>query len=46
MPQPSDTRRVKALAVHQSISTTQRYSHPGDDALQDAVEGVFAEDHV
>jgi integrase len=29
---------VKALAGHQSISTTQRYSHPSDDALQDAVE--------
>ncbi len=32
---------VKALADHQSISTTQRYAHPSDDALQDAVEGAF-----
>ncbi len=32
---------VKALAGHQSISTTQRYSHPSDDALQDAVEEAF-----
>jgi len=32
---------VQALAGHQSISTTQRYSHPSDDALQDAVEDAF-----
>ena len=32
---------VKALAGHQSISTTQRYAHPSDDALQDAVEEAF-----
>ncbi len=32
---------VKALAGHQSNSTTQRYSHPSDDALQDAVEEAF-----
>lgn len=32
---------VKALAGHQSISTTQRYSHPSDDALSDAVEGAL-----
>lgn len=37
---------VKALAGHQSISTTQRYAHPSDDALQDAVESAFEErDH-
>ena len=35
---------VKALAGHQSISTTQRYAHPSDDALQDAVEGAFGDD--
>jgi integrase len=34
---------VKALAGHQSISTTQRYAHPSDDALQDAVEEAFAD---
>jgi len=33
---------VKALAGHQSISTTQRYAHPSDDALLDAVEEAFA----
>jgi site-specific recombinase XerD len=32
---------VKALAGHQSISTTQRYSHPSDDALLEAVEAAF-----
>ena len=32
---------VKALAGHQSISTTQRYAHPSDDVLQDAVEKAF-----
>jgi len=32
---------VKALAGHQSISTTQRYAHPSEDALLEAVEGAF-----
>ncbi len=35
---------VRALAGHQSISTTQRYSHPSEDALQEAVEAAFPED--
>ena len=35
---------VKALAGHQSISTTQRYAHPSDDALLDAVEEAFEPD--
>lgn len=34
---------VKALAGHRSIATTQRYSHPSEDALQDAVEEAFAD---
>lgn len=35
---------VKALAGHQSIQTTQRYTHPSDDALLDAVEQAFEGD--
>jgi|GEM_PF-558482 len=35
---------VKALAGHQSISTTQRYAHPSEDALLEAVEGAFEQD--
>lgn len=35
---------VKALAGHQSISTTQRYAHPSDDALLEAVEGASGGD--
>ncbi len=34
---------VKALAGHQTIITTQRYAHPSDDALQDAVEEAFTD---
>ena len=32
---------VKALAGHRSPSTTQRYAHPSDDALEDGVEGAL-----
>jgi site-specific recombinase XerD len=35
---------VKALAGHQSINTTQRFAHPSEDALLEAVEAAFGQD--